>query len=75
MDLLVRSEVSDVGRRGKERTVQRIRLPFANDDRQTAPLKDPLSSELIACDIDSWLSIHSSNPTIGQDEIIEFRNH
>jgi len=39
------------------------------------PSKNPLSSELIVCDVDSWLSIHSSNPTTGQDETIEFRNH
>ncbi|ERH15552.1 hypothetical protein HMPREF1549_03214 [Actinomyces johnsonii F0510] len=38
VDLLVQSAAGRRGQRGKERTGQRIRLPFTNDDRRTTPL-------------------------------------
>ena len=38
------------------------------------PSKNPLSPENIARVVDSGLSIHTSNPTIGRDEIIQNRN-
>ena len=36
--------------------------------------KNPLSPENIVRVVDSWLSIHTDNPTIGRDEIIQNRN-
>lgn len=53
--------------------MKQARLPFANDDRRTPPSKNPLSPENIVRVVDSGLSIHSGNPSIGRTETIQNR--
>ena len=53
--------------------MKQAQLPFANDDRGRLPSKNPLSPENIVRVVDSGLSIHSGNPSIGRTETIQNR--